>query len=245
MVEIVQILAGGGFFYAPSQADLENPELRPYIENYVRGRPGVSAEERIALFKLAWDVTGSSFAGRVNQYVRFYSGDPVRNTAGYYLAYPKDELFAIVERALGRREGQPIPLSPTEPGVPTRRRPEPGCLAAPTPLPLSPARPVPRRRRSRPNQAPGIRGGWWRGPGRRCEVVGMPNAEWVPRERFHITHSAFRTRVGQDAAIWLTPRSSSFSSLSRLIIRKRMLPIMRRKAWASSPISSSRSMSTH
>lgn len=129
MVEIVQTLAGGGFFYAPTQADLDNPSLRPYIDRYVRGRPGISAEERIALFKLAWDVTGSAFAGRVNQYVRFYSGDPVRNTAGFYAAYPKDELFEIVERALGRRENQPLPISPDQPGAPPSQRPKPGLLS--------------------------------------------------------------------------------------------------------------------
>jgi aromatic ring hydroxylase len=47
----------GGFFYAPSEADLANPDVRPYIDKYVQGREGISAEERIALFKLAWDVT--------------------------------------------------------------------------------------------------------------------------------------------------------------------------------------------
>jgi Aromatic ring hydroxylase len=71
----------------------------------VRGRAGVSAEERIALFKLAWDVTGDAFAQRMAQYVRFYSGDPIRLTAGFYSQYDKGPLFELVERALGRREG--------------------------------------------------------------------------------------------------------------------------------------------
>jgi len=115
-VEIVQTLAAGGFFYAPSEADLQNEEIRPLIDRYVRGRAGVSAEERIALFKLAWDVTGDSFAQRMAQYVRFYSGDPIRLTAGFYGQYDKAPLFELVERALGRREGQPIALSPDNPG---------------------------------------------------------------------------------------------------------------------------------
>jgi aromatic ring hydroxylase len=110
-LEIVQALAAGGFFYAPTEADLANPELRPYIDRYVRGRPGVSAEERIALFKLAWDVTGETFAQRMAQYVRFYSGDPIRLTAGFYEQYDKGPLFELVERALGHREGLPIPIS--------------------------------------------------------------------------------------------------------------------------------------
>jgi anthranilate 3-monooxygenase (FAD)/4-hydroxyphenylacetate 3-monooxygenase len=116
-VEIVQTLAAGGFFYAPTEADLASPEVRPYIDRYVRGRAGVSAEERIALFRLAWDVTGESFAQRMAQYVRFYSGDPIRLTAGFYAQYDKAPLFEIVERALGRRDGQPIPITPDRPGA--------------------------------------------------------------------------------------------------------------------------------
>jgi len=111
-VEIVQSLAAGGFFYAPAEADLANPELRPMIDKFVRGRAGVSAEERIALFKLAWDVTGESFAQRMQQYVKYYSGDPIRLTAGFWAQYDKSALFEMVERALGRRDGQPIPISP-------------------------------------------------------------------------------------------------------------------------------------
>jgi aromatic ring hydroxylase len=116
-VEIVQTLAAGGFFYAPSEADLESAEVRPYIDRYVRGRAGVSAEERIALFKLAWDVTGESFAQRMAQYVRFYSGDPIRLTAGFYTQYDKAQLFELVERALGRRDGRPLAVSPDNPGA--------------------------------------------------------------------------------------------------------------------------------
>src|SRR5262249_59471811 len=104
------------FFYAPSEADLANPEVRPYIDRYVRGRAGISAEERVALFKLAWDATGESFASRMAQYVRYYSGDPIRLTAGFYAQYDKAPLLELVERALGRRDGTPIPLSPDDPG---------------------------------------------------------------------------------------------------------------------------------
>jgi anthranilate 3-monooxygenase (FAD) / 4-hydroxyphenylacetate 3-monooxygenase len=111
-VEIIQTLAGGGFFYAPSGADFDNPELRPYLDKYARGRPGVSAEERVKLFKLAWDATGDAFGQRVQQYVRFYSGDPIRNTAGFYLAYDTEPLFQIVDRALAGVDHDPIPLSP-------------------------------------------------------------------------------------------------------------------------------------
>ncbi len=114
-VEIVQTLAAGGFFYAPSEADLANPEVRPMIDKFVRGRAGISAEERIALFKLAWDATGETFGQRMAQYVRFYSGEPIRLTAGFYMQYDKAPLLELVERALGRREGERIPVSPDDP----------------------------------------------------------------------------------------------------------------------------------
>ena len=142
-VEIVHLLGGGGFFYAASQADLENPEERPYIDKYLRGRPGISAEERVRLFKLAWDVTGSAFAQRVTQYVTFYSGDPVRLTAGFYLGYDKEPLFEIVDRALGVRHDLDIPVSPTDPGAPVPRRPPlPGALTHAYP---AASQPQPRR----------------------------------------------------------------------------------------------------
>jgi len=141
LVEIVQILAGGGFFYAPTQGDLDNEALRPYIDKYVRGRPGISAQERIALFKLAWDVTGDSFGSRMAQYVRFYSGDPIRNTAGYYLGYPlKDALFDVVDRALGAVADLDVPLSSVDGrDQGTRRPPVPGVMSG-----AYPANSVPR-----------------------------------------------------------------------------------------------------
>jgi 4-hydroxyphenylacetate 3-monooxygenase oxygenase component len=128
-VEIVKTLAAGGFFYAPSEADLANPEIRAYIDKYVRGRAGITAEERIALFKLAWDVTGETFASRMEQYVRFYSGDPIRLTAGFWAQYDKEPLFEIVERALGRREGRPIPISPDDAAAPVPYTPDTAGMA--------------------------------------------------------------------------------------------------------------------
>jgi aromatic ring hydroxylase len=121
-VEIVQLLAAGGFFYAPTEADFLNPESRRDIDRYVRGRAGVSAEERVRLFKLAWDVTGSAFAQRMQQYVTYYSGDPIRLTAAYYVGYDREPLFDIVERALGMRDDVDIPVSPDAPGAPVARR---------------------------------------------------------------------------------------------------------------------------
>lgn len=137
LVEVIQTLAGGGFFYAPSEADLACDELRPQLDTYVKGRPGVSAEERIGLFKLAWDATGDAFGSRMLQYAKFYSGDPVRNWAGWYLGFPyKDALFDTVERAMGRPghgddvDDLDLDRSPTDATDTTgAKKPEPGTLA--------------------------------------------------------------------------------------------------------------------
>src|SRR5262249_53122816 len=124
-VEIVQLLAAGGFFQAPTLADMDSDVERPYIDKYFRGRPGVSAEERIKIFKLAWDVTGTAFGQRVQQYVTYYSGDPIRLKAAWYVGYDKQPLFDIVDRAIGNIDDMDIPVSPYDAGTPPPRRSAP------------------------------------------------------------------------------------------------------------------------
>jgi hypothetical protein len=46
------------------------------------------------------------------QYTTFYSGDPIRLTAGFYLGYEKQPLLDIVDRALGKSDDRDIPVSP-------------------------------------------------------------------------------------------------------------------------------------
>lgn len=145
-VEVIHTMAGGGFFYAPNEKDFENPELRTYIDKYVRGRPGVTAEDRVKLFKLAWDLTGDAFGQRLRQYVKFYSGDPVRNHAAAYLAYDKQPLFDLVDRALAG-PGAPIPLPAAGPPPPMPPKPNPALTAsypaASHPVQAAPPPPVP------------------------------------------------------------------------------------------------------
>ena len=100
MVQVTQVLAAGGLLISPTEADLRS-EIGPDIARYYRGA-GVEAEERIRLFKLAWDVTGTQFGQRMLQYERYYAGDPVRVGAGYYLGHDVGPLLAQVARALKR-----------------------------------------------------------------------------------------------------------------------------------------------
>jgi aromatic ring hydroxylase len=55
-------------------ADFAAPELRKYLDLYVRGSGGAPAEQRVKLMKLLWDAVGSEFAGRHELYEINYSG---------------------------------------------------------------------------------------------------------------------------------------------------------------------------
>jgi 4-hydroxyphenylacetate 3-monooxygenase len=91
LVEIVQILGSSNLVMMPSLAEFAG-ERAEDVALYCQG-VGVSAEQRVRLFRLAWDVSCSSFAGRQTLYERFFSGDPWRLGMARYQSYPlKDSL---------------------------------------------------------------------------------------------------------------------------------------------------------
>ena len=73
--EIVLQNVGSSLVYMPSHAaDLLNPELRPYLDQYIGGADGTPAVDRIKLMKLLWDSVGTEFGGRHELYERSYAG---------------------------------------------------------------------------------------------------------------------------------------------------------------------------
>jgi len=94
MVEILQLLGAGGYMMTPSERDMTGSR-RADIERYFQGAQ-MPAPERIQLFRLAWDIVGSAFGSRQVLYERYFSGDPVRLTAGRYLTYAKAPLLERV-----------------------------------------------------------------------------------------------------------------------------------------------------
>ncbi|MGW4094125.1 4-hydroxyphenylacetate 3-hydroxylase family protein [Nocardia sp. NPDC004750] len=101
VLSILRDLVGGGVLQLPSSiADLTSPLTAGDVTHYVQS-PGVSSEERIKLFKLAWDIIGSEFAGRHQQYEMFYAGAPFVVKGAYtYRNYGYDELLNDVEQFL-------------------------------------------------------------------------------------------------------------------------------------------------
>jgi 4-hydroxyphenylacetate 3-monooxygenase len=99
-LHLLRELAGGGVLQMPSSvAELNNPLTRPDIQRYVRST-GVSSEERIKLFRLAWDLVGSEFGGRHHQYEMFYAGAPYVAKGYAFRNYGYDEALTLVDAFL-------------------------------------------------------------------------------------------------------------------------------------------------
>jgi 4-hydroxyphenylacetate 3-monooxygenase len=74
--EIIQQDVASGLIYLNSSAeDFKNPDIRPYLDKYVRGSNGIDAVERVKVLKLLWDAVGTEFGGRHELYERNYSGN--------------------------------------------------------------------------------------------------------------------------------------------------------------------------
>ena len=71
----IEKTVASSLIYLNSHAnDFKQPELRKYLDLYVRGSGGVDAVERVKLMKLLWDAIGSEFGARHELYEVNYSG---------------------------------------------------------------------------------------------------------------------------------------------------------------------------
>ena len=86
----------------PPREILDSPE-RGDVERYFQAKLA-DGEERVRLFKLAWDAAGSSFGGRQDLYERFFFGDPVRMASAYYAWYDKEPYKERVKELLHRKD---------------------------------------------------------------------------------------------------------------------------------------------
>jgi 4-hydroxyphenylacetate 3-monooxygenase len=74
--EIIENVLASALIYLPSHAvDFKVPEVRKYLDQFVRGSNGYSALDRVKLMKLLWDAVGTEFAGRHELYERNYFGN--------------------------------------------------------------------------------------------------------------------------------------------------------------------------
>ncbi len=72
---IIEQTAASSLIYLNSHAnDFKSPEIRPYLDRYLRGSNGYSSVDRVKLMKLLWDAMASEFGGRHELYEINYGG---------------------------------------------------------------------------------------------------------------------------------------------------------------------------
>jgi len=100
MIEILQLLSASSLMLIPPDSALDSPVAED-IDRYLASA-NRTARDRIKLFRLAWDVACSGFAGRQVLYERFFFGDPVRMMSVLYRTYDKQPLMDRVNEFLNR-----------------------------------------------------------------------------------------------------------------------------------------------
>ncbi|WP_077324464.1 4-hydroxyphenylacetate 3-monooxygenase, oxygenase component [Virgibacillus siamensis] len=98
LTEIVQLLGSSGLITIPTNKDFGS-EIRGDLDQYLQSASR-NAEDRVKLFRLAWDLTMSPFGTRQTQYERFFFGNPVRLSSQLYFNYEKDSYVDWVSEFL-------------------------------------------------------------------------------------------------------------------------------------------------
>ncbi|MGZ5803008.1 MAG: 4-hydroxyphenylacetate 3-hydroxylase family protein [Xanthobacteraceae bacterium] len=91
MTELLREICGSGIIMQPSERDLANPELRKYLDKYMRGKD-VDVEYKSRLFRLAHDLAASSFGMRQDIYEYWHGGDPNRNRINLMKSYDQSKI---------------------------------------------------------------------------------------------------------------------------------------------------------
>jgi probable F420-dependent oxidoreductase len=102
IIDHLMQLGGGGYISIPQEATLEVADLA--IDKYYKGTTS-GAKDKVALFRLAWDIVGTSWGGRQELYERFFFGDSQRMKSLGYQFYDKADATRMVARILQPPQG--------------------------------------------------------------------------------------------------------------------------------------------
>jgi 4-hydroxyphenylacetate 3-monooxygenase len=109
IIDALRELCGGGIFQMPADITvMHDPKLKEQFETYWQ-TPQLGAVERMKLYKLAWDLIGSEFAGRHLQYEKFYAGASFIVRNHNFREAPWDAYHKVVEDLMA---GYGIPEAP-------------------------------------------------------------------------------------------------------------------------------------
>jgi 4-hydroxyphenylacetate 3-monooxygenase len=95
---IVRKLGASGLMALPTEADVLGP-AREDVEAYLQSAT-LDGPERVRLFRLAWDISVSAFAGRQTLYEHYFFGDPVRMAGALVRSYDREPYKARVRAFL-------------------------------------------------------------------------------------------------------------------------------------------------
>ena len=96
----IRTLMGGGVFQMPASIDvMQDPALRRSFEDYW-STMDETAVDRMKLFHLAWDMLGSEFAMRHDQYEKFYVGQRFIVRDYNFRHTPWEEYEGIADRIM-------------------------------------------------------------------------------------------------------------------------------------------------
>jgi aromatic ring hydroxylase len=104
--EILIAIGSHNLLAAPTRGMLDDDRLRPLLEEFLHGAGDVGAEERAALYRLAWDYIGSNLGARNDLYERNYLASARTNRRVSHLIYSdRTRPYALVDAMLaaGRR----------------------------------------------------------------------------------------------------------------------------------------------
>lgn len=101
IMEILRDIGASGLIMQPSEADLAQPALRPYLERYMHGH-NIGVVEKSRLMRLAWDLVGDSSGSRQEFYERWHRGDIVRNRINLYLRYDRSQVVERIHTMIGK-----------------------------------------------------------------------------------------------------------------------------------------------
>jgi 4-hydroxyphenylacetate 3-monooxygenase len=85
--EIIQLLGASGLMTIPTENTFKSI-IRKDLDQYLQAKSR-NAEDRVKIFRLAWDLTMSSFGTRETLYERFFFGDPIKLSSHLYFSYDK------------------------------------------------------------------------------------------------------------------------------------------------------------
>jgi 4-hydroxyphenylacetate 3-monooxygenase oxygenase component len=108
--EIITLIGSHNLLATPTRAQLDDPALRPLLDEFLPGAGDVDAERRAALFRLAWDFVGSGLAGRNLLYERFYLTSAARNRITAHVNHvDRTRAYELVDMILDAGRTPPRP----------------------------------------------------------------------------------------------------------------------------------------